>query len=325
MDIRPFSPADLPINSDGSVYHLCISPADLAQNIVIVGDPDRVPLLAERFFKSIEVDVAHRGLRTITGRVGGSNLRVSLVTSGMGTPSLEIILCELIALNEIDFERRVRKSHFDPLHIIRLGTSGGLRKEVPMGTLVITKYAVGMDNTGLFYEAPLSDPLCEALENEIKKRLDERLSSSRFLGKINPYCSVSDDSVISALARSAERFNAPHAVGITVSNSGFFANQGRDILRIPPSVRDLDRFFAEFELDDRFGDLCIQNMEMETSLLCHICGGIGYKAGAVCTTIADRINERFDLNYKENILLGAKVALCALSLLTDGEDAFLDL
>jgi uridine phosphorylase len=141
-----FNNSDLPI-IEGKVYHLCLKPEDLANHILIVGDPERVSFIAKEYFSRIEVDKFHRGLRTITGIVRDTGQRVSIVTSGMGTPSLEIVLNEIIALNEIDFYTRTRKSVYDMLTVIRVGTSGSIQPDTELGTLIITDYAIGLDVT----------------------------------------------------------------------------------------------------------------------------------------------------------------------------------
>ena len=149
----PITAADLPIGSDRRIYHLQLKPEELAPNILLVGDPGRASLIAETFLEKAECEVFNRGLRTITGRAKQSGLRVSVVTSGMGTASLEIVLQELVALNEIDFDTRLPKADFEPLHLIRVGTSGGLQPNTKLGTPIISTYSVGMDNTALFYSA----------------------------------------------------------------------------------------------------------------------------------------------------------------------------
>ena len=164
----PISASDLPLDEQGRIYHLQIKPEQLAPDILIVGDPGRAEMIGSTFLHDIEVEHEHRGLVTITGisEISGqpasiiTPVRTTVTTSGMGTPSLEIILQELVALNEIDFRTRLRKTRFPRLHIIRVGTSGALQASTPLGTLIITSYAIGMDNTGLFYEIPYPDKTC---------------------------------------------------------------------------------------------------------------------------------------------------------------------
>ena len=164
----PISASDLPLDEQGRIYHLQIKPDQLAPDILIVGDPGRAEMIGSTFLHDIEVEHEHRGLVTITGisAVSGepatilSPIKTTVTTSGMGTPSLEIILQELVALNEIDFTTRLPKRRFPRLQIIRVGTSGALQASTRLGTLIITSYAIGMDNTGLYYEVPYPDETC---------------------------------------------------------------------------------------------------------------------------------------------------------------------
>ena len=163
--------ADLPIDASGRIYHLQITPEQLAPDILLVGDPGRAEFIARTFLHDLEVEQEHRGLVTATGTSCAtgdratiiSPVRTTVATSGMGTPSLEIVLNELVALNEIDFSTRAQKATFPRLHVIRVGTSGGLQASTRLGTSIITTYAVGMDNTGLFYETPCLDQTCARL------------------------------------------------------------------------------------------------------------------------------------------------------------------
>lgn len=306
----PFSASDLLI-VDGAVYHLNLKPEELTNNILVVGDPDRVPLIADEYFDTKEVDRFHRGLRTITGTVKGSDLRVSVITSGMGTPSLEIVLNEVVALNEVDFQTRKRKAEYDTINIIRVGTSGGLQPDTELGTLIITDYAVGLDNTGLFYDTPHFDERCQILEDRVRKAIDSVISpSSRFRGSIFPYASRAAPDISKALEIAAKELDVKHKRGVTISNSGFFANQGRDISRFPLTVPDIDGVLAA--LDTGINGLKIENMEMEASFLLHFMGALGYRAGAICPAIANRRMDTFTVQYAQNVRDAAEVALKAL-------------
>ena len=302
--------SDLPIFNN-RVYHLDLQPGELAKNIIIVGDPERVPFIAEEFLGDLEVDISHRGLRTITGTAKETKQRVSITTSGMGTPSLEIVLNELVALNEIDFKTMTHKNDFEPLNIIRVGTSGGIRHETELGTLILTDYAVGMDNTGLFYNAGAPDKNCEMLEERVRESIDNASGpDSRFKGKIFPYAARADAEIIAGMEQEAEKLGVIFKRGITVSNSGFFANQGRDISRVPVSLPDVDGLFAS--LDSGIPGIRFENMEMEASFLLHFMGGLGYKAGAICAVIDNRREDRFAENYADFIKEAVNVAVRAL-------------
>jgi uridine phosphorylase len=311
-EVMAYTASDLPITPEGRIYHLHLLPLELAPDILIVGDPDRVPLVADSHLATVEVDVCHRGLRTITGRVKQTEQRISIVASGMGTPSVEIVLQELMALNEIDFATRERRTEFPRLHIIRVGTAGGLQPDTTLGTAIISNYAVGMDNTGLFYEVAPIDRHCTELETLVFQAIQGAISAqSRFWGKIHPYVSRADPGVVQALEQAAIALNVNYQVGITVANSGFFANQGRDISRIAPTVPELDRLFAN--LAPGIGTMRFENMEMESSLLLHLASGLGYRSGVICPTIANRRWNTFADDYLVHIQSATSVAIQALA------------
>jgi uridine phosphorylase len=302
--------SDLPI-VDGRVYHLNLRPEELAKDIIVVGDPERVPFIADEFLEEIEVDRSHRGLRTITGCVRETGQRVSVVASGMGTPSMEIVLNEVVALNEIDFETRERKGQFDALTVIRVGTSGGIQRDTELGTLVITKYAVGLDNTGLFYDAPCTDEALKMLEERVREAVDGATPrGSRFKGRVFPYASRANRGVVDAMEGEARGLGLRYKKGITVSNSGFFANQGRALSRVPLTVPDIDGILSS--MDTGIEGLRVENMEMEGSFLLHFMGALGYRAGVICPVIDNRREDRFATQYTQYVRDAAEVALRAL-------------
>ncbi|SFJ54104.1 uridine phosphorylase [Desulfomicrobium apsheronum] len=326
----PCSAADLPIDAEGRIYHLQITPEQLAPDILLVGDPGRAEFIARTFLHDLEVEREHRGLVTATGTscaTGGrttiiSPLRATVATSGMGTPSLEIVLNELVALCEIDFATRTPKPLFPRLHIIRVGTSGGLQASTRLGTSIITAYALGMDNTGLFYETPCPDQTCARLEQELAQVVEKAARpDSRFRGKIHPYVSRAEPAVVRALTQAAQELGVAARTGLTVSSSGFFAPQGRDISRLRPSTPELDRIFSEF--DPGLDGLRIENMEMEASFLLHFLGGLGHWGGAICPVIANRRDNTFDHDYLTAIEGATKTALLALAALSTRRDSAL--
>jgi len=315
-----FNPSDLPV-VDGEVYHLRLKPEQLAPNVILVGDPERVPFLAQHCLTEISSHVSHRGLCTITGRTK-SGLHVSIVTSGMGTPSTEIVINELIALNEIDLERRERRPAplYEKFNIIRLGTSGGLQESTTLGMPIISVFAVGLDNTGLFYDARPENESVVRLERLCKSAMENVITEgSRFAGKINPYAAMASKELAQALCDAAGDQQVEFKRGITLSNSGFFANQGRDIVGIPLSVPDIDGCFARAD----FEGLKFENMEMESSFIFYFCNGLNqrcgifdgnaplYRAGAVCPAIANRRLDTFDAHYEENVLVALRLILRA--------------
>ena len=316
----PYTASDLPFDENGRAYHLQIKPEQLAPDILLVGDPGRAEFIGQSFLRDVEVEHEHRGLVTVTGTsaITGdkatiiSPVKTTVTTSGMGTPSLEIVVNELVALNEIDFATRTRKTDFPRLHIVRVGTSGALQGSTKLGTAIITSYAIGTDNTGLFYEAPYPDDTCARLEKELGQLVSRSMSKeSRFYGKIPPYVSRAEPTLVSALTQASESLGVQTRLGLTVSSSGFFSPQGRDISRLKPSIFDLDRVFSNYE--PGLGGQRIENMEMESSFLVHFMGGLGYWAGAICTTIANRRLDTFDDQYQEAIENAIRVALVALA------------
>jgi uridine phosphorylase len=306
----PYNVSDLPI-FDGKIYHLDLKPGEIAKDIIIVGDPERVSLIADEFLSTLEVDRFHRGLRTITGTVKETGQRVSITTSGMGTPSLEIVLNEIVALNEIDFHTRTRKADYEMINIIRVGTSGGIQPDTELGTLVVTDYAVGLDNTGLFYSAPCYDKGCKILEEKFRESINAAiLHDSLFKGKVFPYASRAHQEIIEALARESSTLDIKYKKGITVSNSGFFASQGRAVSRVPLTVPDIDVFLASS--DTGIAGLKIENMEMEASFLLYFMGALNYKAGVICPVIDKRSEDTFTATYTQYIKDAVRVALRSL-------------
>jgi uridine phosphorylase len=316
----PYTPSDLPIDEDGRIYHLQIKPEQMAPDILLVGDPGRAEFIGSTFLRDLEVEHEHRGLVTVTGiseitrekATIISPVRTTVTTSGIGTPSLEIVVGELVALNEIDFKTRTRKSESPRLHIIRVGTSGALQVSTRLGTPIVTSYAIGLDNTGLFYDVAYPDETCRRLEQELDRVVRKSMNKdSRFFGRIHPYVSRSEPTLVEALLSASDILGVRTKLGLTASTSGFYAPQGRDISRVMPSISELDKILSEY--DPGLREQRIENMEMEASFLIHLLGGLGHWAGAICTTIAHRREGTFDHNYQEAIRNATKVALLALA------------
>ena len=318
----PFTAADLVVDEEGRIYHLQVKPEQIAPDILVVGDPGRAEFIGSTFLHDIEFEHEHRGLVTITGtsEITGeqatiiSPVRTTVTTSGIGTSSLEIVVTELVALNEIDFETRMPKTDFPRLHIIRVGSSGGLQASTRLGTPIITTYAIGLDNAGVYFEGPYQDKICQRVEKELDQKIKDSMSiKSRFYNKIHPYVSRAEPNIVNGLLEAAEILGVPAKLGLTTSSPGFFAAEGRDICRVKPSVPDLDKIFSAY--DPRVDGQRIENMEMESSFLFHFLGCLGYWAGTICPTIANRQENTFDLHYQESIKDAIKVALLALAIL----------
>jgi uridine phosphorylase len=321
---RPYPPSDLPIDEDGRIYHLQVKPDQIAPDILLVGDPGRAELFGSTFLHDIEIEHEHRGLVTVTGtaKITGnkatviSPLRTTVMTTGMGTPSLEIVVNELIALNEIDFETRTRKPNYPRLHVIRLGSSGGLQETTPLSSPIITTYAIGLDNTGLFYEAPYPDETCRRLEDELGPFLSNAMNAkSRYYGKIHPYVARAEPILVNALMEASQSLGLKAKAGLTVSAPGFFAPEGREISRLGSSLPEIDKIFSKF--DPKVVDQRVENVEMESSFLLHLLGGLEYWAGSICTLIGNRLFNTFSTQYEQAVLNAGKVALLALATLRE--------
>jgi uridine phosphorylase len=307
---RRISADDLPM-VNGRVYHLDLAPEDLARNVILVGDPDRVPLLADEFLHRRQVDRCHRGFRSITGVGRESGMPVSIVSTGIGAPSTEIVLNELAALNEIDFSSMTRKESFEPLSVIRVGTSGGLNPATPVGALALTEYVIGLDNTALFYDVPPADVVCTALEQQARRALDRGMGNgARFSGKVVPYAARADRELLAALQREACTRGVPHVRGVTLSSAGFFVEQGRGVARVrstyPRLLDDLET------IDCSPWGFKVENMEMEAGIVLHFLAGMAYRAAAICVVVNTRRQGTFLSDYRRHILDAATIALGAL-------------
>jgi uridine phosphorylase len=313
-----FSADDLPV-SGGRIFHLDLAPDELARDVIIVGDPDRVPVLADALLLSREADRCHRGFRTITGIARETGRRVSFVTSGIGASSTEIVLNELAALNEIDLTTRTRRERFAPLNVVRLGTSGGLHRETPLGALILTDYVVGLDSTALFYDIPAPDPVCTLLEERFRAALAAAEAPGvRFAGTLFPYAARSDRRLLAALSAEGNGSAVPVVRGVTVSSAGFFAEQGRGVARTGATVAGLLDALERVELP---AGLVLQNMEMEAGFLLHFLGGLGYRGAALCAVINKRHEGVFAADCRETLVEGARVVLRAFRTLAvaDGD------
>jgi uridine phosphorylase len=200
------------------------------------------------------------------------------------------------------------------LTVIRVGTSGGIQPDTELGTLIITEYVVGLDNTGFFYDCAYQEKNIEILEEKIRDALDGSTPvNSRFKGKIYPYVSRAHQDVTRALEREAGKLGANFKRGVTVTNSGFFANQGRTVSRMSLTIADIDGILSV--VDTGMEGLKIENMEMETSFLLYFLNALGYRAGAVCVVIDNRREGKFIAQYERHISDASKVALRALATL----------
>ncbi|MBW6500686.1 MAG: nucleoside phosphorylase [Bacteroidales bacterium] len=277
--------SELITNSDGSIFHLKLHPGDISDKILIVGDPGRVDMLSG-FLHDIRVRKENREFRTVTGSFEESEL--TIISSGIGTDNIDILVNELDALVNIDLKTGIAKEDPVSLTLVRVGTSGGLRADVPAGSIVLTEKAVGFDGLIHFYEGYdwildtlLSDYLAEYLE------WPDTLSY--------PYA-------VNANRELMELFiNEQYIRGITISAPGFYAPQGRK-LRLETFDNEVNGKLAEFSF--RGKNIC--NYEMECSALYGLSALLGHKALTVCAVLANRVTGEFINDYKPVVMKMAR-------------------
>ncbi len=268
---------ELIINPDGSIFHLHLLPGDIAEKIIIVGDPGRVDMLAS-LLTDIRVKKENREFRTITGSYEGNEITV--ISSGIGTDNIDILINELDALVNIDLKTGEVMEDLIPLTFIRLGTCGTLRADIPVGSLVLTETAVGFDGLLHFYEGydwildtALSTVLAEYLEWPDTLSYPYAVNASRELAGLFQ--------------------NEKFLRGITISAPGFYAPQGRR-LRLETFDNEINTKLAEFSFLGR----TISNYEMESSALYGLSALLGHKALTICAVIANRATGEFVDDYK---------------------------
>jgi uridine phosphorylase len=271
---------ELITNRDGSIFHLNLLPEDISDRIIIVGDPGRVDMLAE-LLNNVRVRKENREFKTVTGTF--DNGEITIISSGIGTDNIDIVINELDALVNIDLKTGVSKEEPVTLKFIRIGTSGGLRSDVPAGSYVLTETAIGFDGLLHFYsgydwmlDTVLSDLLVEYLE------WPDTLSY--------PYA-VNADADLSGLFRSDKLIR-----GITISTPGFYGPQGRR-LRIDTFDSEINKKLSEFSFMGR--KIC--NYEMESSAIYGLSALLGHKALTICAVIGNRVTGEFIVDYKHLI------------------------
>jgi uridine phosphorylase len=278
---------ELITNSDGSIFHLNLLPGDISDKIIIVGDPGRVEMLST-LLSEIRVRKENREFRTVTGSFEGNE--ITIISSGIGTDNIDILINELDALVNIDLSTGKTKEDLVSLTFVRIGTSGGLRSDVPAGSCVITETAIGFDGLIHFYEG--YDWL---LDNILTSVLAEYLEWPDTLSF--PYA-VNANKELLALFQ-----NENFIKGITISAPGFYAPQGRR-LRLDTFDSEINNKLAEFSFRGR----TISNYEMESSAIYGLSGLLGHKAVTICAVIGNRVTGEFINDYKPIIMdLATKV------------------
>lgn len=278
----PLAASELILNSDGSIYHLHLHPEQIADTIITVGDPDRVPMVS-KYFDKIEHKIHKREFVTHSGLIGGK--KISVISTGIGTDNIDIVLNELDALINIDLENRVIKKDLKSLNFIRIGTSGCLRPEIPVDSFLVSDYAIGLDGLLNFYKNEYSHKEISLLTIIQKSFYDAQIN----LGIQTQVASGSE--LLLDYFRHSEFFH-----GITVTATGFYAPQSRQ-LRAESVAQNLFSVFEKVE----FEDLKITNLEMETAGIYGLSKILGHHAISLSALVANRARGSFSANPEKTV------------------------
>lgn len=282
MEKRYFAESELIINEDGSVFHLHLKPCQLADKVILVGDPGRVTLVASHF-DSIACEVESREFHSITGLYSGK--RITVTSTGIGCDNIDIVLNEMDALANIDFCTRMEKDEFRQLEFVRIGTCGGLQTYTPEGSFICSVKSIGFDGLLNFYAG--RNAVCDLA---MERALINHLGWSGNICAPAPYVIDADNELIERIAQD------DMVRGVTVACGGFFGPQGRQ-LRIPLADPNQNKKIESFEYDG----LKITNFEMESSALAGLSRLMGHKATTCCMVIANRLTKKSDTGYKTHI------------------------
>lgn len=275
-----FAESELIINGDGSIFHLHLLPEQLADKVILVGDPGRVDTVAAHFDER-ECEVNNREFRAVTGTYKGK--RITVQSTGIGCDNIDIVLNEMDALANIDFKTRKAKPELKSLTIVRVGTCGGLQPETPTGTYVATVKSIGFDGLINFYAD--RDKHCDL---DLEKAFKKHVGWKDAMG--NPYVAPSNTELLDRIA------GDDMVRGYTVACGGFFGPQGRQ-LRVPLADPELNSKIESFEYDG----LHITNFEMESSAVAGMSNLMGHKALTCCMVIANRVAKQANSSYKNSI------------------------
>jgi uridine phosphorylase len=280
--------SELILNDDGSIYHLALRPEELADTVILVGDPQRVERVS-RHFDKIEITRNHREFVTHTGTMGDK--RISVVSTGIGPDNIDIVLNELDALANIDLETRKPHAKLKKLNLIRIGTSGALQENIPLNSVVVSAHAVGLDNMVNFYEREIGE-----LEDEFGDFMMDELP----FFPVEPYAASGNKDLV-------KTFSVLGTQGITVTCPGFYGPQGR-ILRLELSIDKWLEDLREF----KFRNMPITNLEMETAAIYGLAELLGHRAVSLNAILANRFTQEFSTTPQETI---DKLIVDALALL----------
>ena len=271
--------SELIINPDGSVFHLHLRPEELADTVILVGDPGRVDMVAS-FLTDIEFRRASREFVSVTGRYEGK--RMTVLSTGIGTDNIDIVMNELDALANVDFATREVKPEHRTLTILRIGTTGAIQPDIPLGSYIFSHISVGCDGLLNWYSGRDKVSISD-MEGAFVRHVgwDPHLPS--------PYFAKAGEKLIRAFEDSTVK-------GVTISAPGFYGPQGR-VLRVPLAMKDMLDRFESF----RFGEWRITNFEMEGSALAGLAAHLGHIAGTVCCAIANRHLKSSNPDYKPQV------------------------
>lgn len=285
---KKYLPSELLINADGSIFHLHVKPEQLADKIILVGDPDRVGMVAD-FFDEKECEVQSREFHTITGTYKGK--RLSVVSTGIGCDNIDIVMTELDALANIDFEKREDKDTFRQLTLVRIGTCGGLQPNTPEGTFIASEKSIGFDGLLNFYAG--RNEVCDL---EFETAFKQHMHWNPLL--CAPYVVDSDKELFERIA------GTEMVRGVTIACGGFFGPQGREV-RIPLADPHQNEKVESFEYKGHK----ITNYEMESSAVEGMARLLGHKATTCCLVIANRLAGRANTGYKGDMPSLVKLVL----------------
>lgn len=271
--------SEMIVTPQGQIYHLNLRPEEIAHTVITVGDPDRVQEVS-KYFDQIEFKTKHREFVTHTGRIGRK--RLTVLSSGIGPDNIDIVMNELDALVNIDFETRTVKPKHTSLQIIRFGTSGSLQADIPVDSLVASTFGIGLDNLLHYYQHQNTDEEQQILQAFVSH-------ASLQASPITPYIAKGSDQLLT-------KFVQGYHHGITVTCPGFYAPQGR-VVRAPLQFPDLVNQLSNFS----FKDYRITNFEMETSAIFGLGKIFGHQCLAVNTIVANRIRKEFSKDGKASV------------------------
>lgn len=284
MNTQPIPDSQLVFNEEGAIYHLNLFPEMLADNVILVGDPGRVPEVSKHF-DSIEYKRANRELITHTGTYKGK--RVTVISTGMGVDNIDIVVNELDAVANIDFKTRAPRANHRTLNLVRVGTCGALQPEIDVDSCIASRFAVGLDGIAYFYKDCKS-----VINNEMTDAFMKFMDYPAELPK--PYVVECSTELFNRLADGFHQ-------GITATSPGFYGPQGRS-LRAELNFPDLNNKIEKF----KYNDWKITNFEMESSALFCFAKILGHNAFTVCAAAANRVQEKFSSDYHntmENLIV----------------------